>query len=186
MRGDITMTFPKPANATQVKLIANAATGILPGTGPYMSKDRILPLDVSHVQGDKLRIRIHPPAGFWALNSFVADYSQDQPVSVHTLKPATAQDLAGKSVLADLVSVDHRYLAMPNIGDTDDLTFVAPPRAEGVRTVILHTRGYYKLHVDGTGEPDRKTLDAFEKVPDSAARFAAAQYGQWQLASRKP
>jgi hypothetical protein len=244
LRGDITMTFPKPANATQVKLIANAATGlwgsymikkmvelrgrqvgrfytavdhsqsarnqlnaweereelyklkvyveepsgwvvrgILPGTGPYMSKDRILPLDVSHIKGDTLRIRIHPPAGFWALNSFVADYSKDQPIDVQTLKPATAQDLAGNSVLADLVSADNRYLAMPNIGDTADFTFGAPPRKEGTeREVILHTRGYYKLHVDGTGAPDKKTLNAFEKVPDSAARFAADQYAQWQLA----
>jgi hypothetical protein len=247
LRGDITMTFPKPANATQVKLIANAATGmwgsymikkmvelrgrqlgrfytavnhsqsarnqlsaweereelyklkvyveeptgwvvrgVLPGTGPYMSKDRILPLDVSHVKGDTLRIRIHPPAGFWALNSFVADYSKDQPINVQTLKPATAQDLSGNSVLADLVSVDHRYLAMPNIGDTADFTFAAPPRKEGTeREVILHTRGYYKLHVDGAGAPDKKTLNAFEKVPDSAAHFAAEQYAQWQLARNK-
>ena len=44
--------------------------GILPGTGPFISKDRIVLLDVSRVQGDQLRIRIHPPAGFWALNSF--------------------------------------------------------------------------------------------------------------------
>jgi len=247
LQGDITMTFPKPADAKQVKLIVNAATGlwgsymikqmvalrgrdvgkfylavnhsqsarkalsdwelreqlyqlkvyveestgwevrgVLPGTGPFISKDRILPLDVSHVQGDQLHIRIHPPAGFWALNSFAVDYTADRPVSVQTVKPTSAQDLQGKNVLPELVSTDGRYLAMPNIGDTADLSFVAPPRKEGSeRAVFLHSRGYYKLHLPGTGEPNKKTLQAFEKVPGSAARFAAEQFGQWQVAKRQ-
>jgi hypothetical protein len=247
LQGDIIMTFPKPAGATQVKLVANAATGlwgsymikqmvalrgrdvgkfylavnhsqsarkalynwevreelyqlkvyveeptgwevrgILPGTGPFISKDRILPLDVSRVRGDQLRIRIHPPAGFWALNSFAVDYTPDRAVSVQTVKPATAQDLQGKNVLPELVSIDNRYLAMPNMGDTADLSFVAPPRKEGAeRAVFLHSRGYYKLHLAGTGKPDKQTLQAFEKVPGSAARFAATQYQQWQMAKRQ-
>jgi hypothetical protein len=160
--------------------------GVLPGTGPFISKDRILPLDVSRVKGDQLRIRIHPPAGFWALNSFAADYTPDRPVSVQTIKPATAQDLQGKNVLPDLVSVDGRYLAMPDIGDTADVTFVAPPAKAGSdRAVFLHSRGYYKLHIAGTGEPDKKTLTAFEQVPGSAARYAATQFTQWQIAGQQ-
>jgi hypothetical protein len=141
LQGDITMTFPKPADAKQVKLIANAATGlwgsymikqmvalrgrdvgkfytavnhsqsarkalsdwevrgILPGTGPFISTDRILPLDVSRVQGNQLHIQIHPPVGFWALNSFAVDYTADRPVSVQTVKPSTAQDLQGKNAM---------------------------------------------------------------------------------------
>ena len=247
LRGDIVMTFPKPAGATQAKLVVNASTGlwgsymikkmvelrgrevgawykqidesqaardaltawevqeeiyalkiyveeptgwqvrgVLPGTGPFISKDRILPLDVSRVQGDQVRIRIHPPAGFWALNSFAMDYTPDRPVTVQRLQPATAQDLAGKSVLPELAAVDDRYLAMPNIGDTADLTFTAPPaRAGSEREVILHTRGYYKLHISGAGEPDTKTLQALETVPGSAARFAAEQFSQWQVAMQQ-
>ena len=241
------MTFPKPAGATQVKLVANAATGlwgsymikkmvelrgrdvgawytaidesqtardalfawevreqlyalkiyveeptgwvvrgILPGTGPFISKDRIVPLDVSHVHGDQLRIRITPPAGFWALNSFNVDYTPDRPVSVEKIKPATAQDLQGQDVLPQLVAVDDRYYAMPNVGDTADLTFRAPPHRAGTdRAVFLHSRGYYKLHVSGTGDPDTKTLEAIENVPGSAARFAATQFGQWQIAKQQ-
>jgi hypothetical protein len=248
LQGDIIMTFPKPADAKQVKLIANAATGlwgsymikkmvelrgrevgrfytavnhsqsarkalydwelreqlyqlkvyveeptgwevrgVLPGTGPFISKDRILPLDVSRVIGDQLRIRIHPPAGFWALNSFAVDYTPDRTVSVQTVKLTSAQDLQGKSVLAELVSVDGRYLAMPDIGDTADLTFIAPAHKEGTdRAVFLHSRGYYKLHIAGTGEPDKKTLAAFEKVPGSAAHYAATQFAQWQIARQAP
>jgi len=247
LQGDIVMTFPKPAGATQVKLVANAATGlwgsymikkmvelrgrevgawytlmdesqaardalftwevreevyalkiyveeptgwvvrgILPGTGPFISKDRIVPLDVSRVQGDQLRIRIHPPAGFWALNSFGVDYTPDLPVSVKKLEPATAQDLQGKDVLPDLVANDDRYLAMPNIGDTADLTFHVPPRHAGTdRSVFLHSRGFYKLHVAANGEPDTKTLQEIESVPGAAARFSADQFSQWQIAKQQ-
>jgi len=42
--------------------------GVLTGMGPFISKDRVIPLDVSRVRGDQLRIRIQPMAGFWALN----------------------------------------------------------------------------------------------------------------------
>jgi hypothetical protein len=244
LQGDIIMTFPKPEDATEVKLVANASTGlwgsymikkmvelrgrevgrfytavnhspsarkalaawelreelyalkvyveepigwelrgVLPGTGPFISKDRILPLDVSRVKGDQLRIRIHPPAGFWALNSFAVDYSQDRPVSVQTLKPANSRDQQGNDVRPELVGTAGHYLAMPNIGDTAEINFIAPPAFAGTdRTVFLHSRGYYKLHIAGTGEPDKKTLQAFDKVPGSAARYAATQFGQWQTA----
>jgi hypothetical protein len=247
LASDIVMTFPKPVDAKQVKLIANAATGlwgsymikkmvelhgrdtvaflktidddksardalfawevreelyalkiyveepsgwvvrgILPGTGPFISKDRIVPLDVSHVQGNQLKIRIHPPSGFWALNSFNVDYSPDRLVTMETVKPSTAVDWKGKDVLPDLMSADDRYLEMPDIGDTADLTFRAPVRRAGTeRTLILHTRGFYKLHVSGTGEPDAKTLEAIDNVPGTAARFAATQFGQWQIAKQQ-
>lgn len=244
LQGDIIMSFPKPETAEEVKLIANAATGlwgsymikkmvelrgrnvgrfytavnhsqtarnklrdweireqlyqlpifveepdgwkvrgILPGTGPFISKDRILALDVSHVRGTQLRVRIHPPAGFWALNSFAVDYTADRPISVQTLKPASARDLQGNDVLADLVGSKGHYLAMPGIGDTADISFNAPPIKQGTeRSVILHSRGYYKLHLAAGGEPDNKTLQAFEREPGSAAKFAAARYAEFQTA----
>jgi hypothetical protein len=159
--------------------------GILPGTGPFISKDRIVLLDVSHVQGDQLHIRIRPPAGFWSLNSFAVDYTPDRALSMQTVKPATARDLQGTNVLPDLVAIDDRYVAMPNVGDTANLTFRAPSRHAGAeRAVFLHSRGYYKLHLSGTGEPDTKTLDAIENVPGTAARFAAEKFGEWQIAKR--
>ena len=242
LTGDITMTFPKPANAREAKLVVNAATGlwgsymikkmvalrgrdlnkfylavnhsktartklhdwevreelyalkvyvdeptgwqvrgILPGTGPFISKDRILPLDVSHVLGNRLRIRIHPPAGFWAMNSFAADYTPDQPISVQTVKATAARNADGTDALRELAAADGRYLSMPFIGDQTDISFPVPAQKSGLdRAVFLHSRGYYKLHLDGTGEPDKRALEAFEKEPGSALQFAAAQFQQWQ------
>jgi len=94
--------------------------------------------------------------------------------------------MKGKDVLPDLISADDRYAAMPDVGDTADLTFPAPARRAGMeRQVILHTRGFYKLHVPGTGDPDTKTLDAMNDVPGTAVKFAAEQFKQWQVAKQQ-
>jgi len=111
------------------------------------------------------------------------DYTADRPVNVEKIEPATAKDQQGKNVLPELAANDDRYLAMPNIGDTADLTFHVPSQPAGTdRTVFLHSRGYYKLHITATGEPDTKTLQEIENVPGAAARYAANQFAQWQVA----
>ncbi len=51
--------------------------GILPGSGPFLAAERVVPLDLSKVRGDSVRIRIRPPRGFWALNYFAIDYSRE-------------------------------------------------------------------------------------------------------------
>ena len=61
--------------------------GMLPGGGPFIAEDRVVPLDVSHATGDELRVRIRPPLGFWALNSFAVDYSSDADVRVTPTSP---------------------------------------------------------------------------------------------------
>src|SRR2546423_1918580 len=42
----------------------------IPGGGPFQSEDRAIRLDLSGVQGETVRIRLNPPVGLWALNSF--------------------------------------------------------------------------------------------------------------------
>jgi hypothetical protein len=50
------------------------------------------------------------------------------------------------------------------------------------RTVFLHSRGYYRLHLTGSGNPDIATLEQFGNVPDAAARFAIKRYNEWRAA----
>jgi hypothetical protein len=153
--------------------------GILPGGGPFLPADRVVPLDLSHVHGDSLRVRIRPPYGFWALNYFAIAYRTDGVVHTTTVDAATARTSDGRELLSDLASVDDRYYEMPNTGDHGYLTFVAPPQAAGTtRTVFAHARGYYRLHLDPTNPPDSVTLARFFAVPDAAAWFAAARYAE--------
>jgi len=55
------------------------ARGSVPSGGPFIAEDRVIPLDVSRVSGTRLRIRLRPPVGFWALNSFAVSYDAASP-----------------------------------------------------------------------------------------------------------
>jgi hypothetical protein len=155
--------------------------GLLPGGGPFISEDRVVPLDVSRAAGDVVRVRIRPPLGFWALNSFGIDWSPDRSVQVRVLKPIEARDASGQDRLPELLEADERFYAMPYSGDRGRITFEAPPLGNGVeRTVFLHTRGYYRLHLAEDGEPDRERLRQLLEVPGAAARFAAERYAAWR------
>jgi hypothetical protein len=50
---------------------------------------------------------------------------------------------------------------------------------------FLQSWGYYKVELAANGEPDTKTLQELENVPGAAARFAANQFAQWQLAKQQ-
>ena len=242
MRHEITMTFPKPKEATAARLVTNAATGtwgafmmreslaihgrdleawyqsidynpkerdallawtlreelyelkvyvkeptgwqlrgILPGGGPVVAQNRVVLLDVSRVPGDELQVQIRPPAGFWALNYFAVDYGPESLPRVETLRPVQAVDESGKNVLAELSDVDDSYYVMRLQGDRAYVTFPAPAVRPGMsRTVFLHSRGYYRLHLTPEGEPNTAVLREIGEVPDAAARLAALRYSQWQ------
>lgn len=151
--------------------------GVILGGGPLLATDRVVPLDLSHVRGDSVHVRIRPPYGFWALNSFAMAYRTAGQVRVTTVEPATAKTSDGRHVLEDLRSVDTRYYSMPTTGDYGFVTFVAPPVVPGAtRTVFAHARGYYRMHLVPTTPPDSATLAKFFSTPDAAALFAADRY----------
>lgn len=159
--------------------------GILPGGGPIVAENRVVALDISRTRGDRLRIRMRPPAGFWALNSFAMDYGTRPAVPATRVALARATDSRGKSVVADLLANDDRYQVMPRVGDQVELVFPAPPTRAGMqRTVFLHSRGYYRLHHLEEGEPDRATLEQFANMPGAPLRFAADRFSEWR--SRRP
>jgi len=151
--------------------------GLLPGGGPFIAEDRIVPLDLAGTSGGELKIRIQPPKGYWSLNWFAIDYGSDQAAIVDTLHPLQAVDHDGRDVLAALQETDDAYYEMPTYGDYGLIEFSAPDERIGMdRTVILHSRGYYKLHLEPTGEPDIATLQRLIWEPGYAAMFAAERY----------
>ena len=54
--------------------------GMMPISGPFVSDERVVPLDMSHVTGNQVQ-RVRMPGrrqGFWAFNSFYAmSYASD-------------------------------------------------------------------------------------------------------------
>ena len=156
--------------------------GMLLGGGPLVLEDRIVNLDVSRVTGDRLPIRIRPPKGFWAFNSFGVDYTPNQSVEVQVLHPIECRDASGRDRLAQVTAADGSYYDMPNIGEYGYVDFMVPASKPGAkRTVFLHTRGYYRIHGDGSGQADNEAFGRIMTVPDAAARFAGLRFAAWQL-----
>ena len=247
VRQEIVLTFSRPEDQTQARLIVNAATGLwgsymikkmvelrgrdapswlaslgpnspglgsleqwiaqeeiyrlkieveepdgwhvrgsIPGGGPFIAEDRLISLDVSRVRGNRVRIRLRPPYGFWALNSFSMAYDAGEKVSIKRVQPSSAKTSDERDVLPELISQDDRYYAMPNIGDRAEVRFAAPGETPGMnRTVFLHSRGWYELHLNTKRAPDTKLLEKIAGAPDGAARYAAAQFSEWQAGRRK-
>jgi hypothetical protein len=156
--------------------------GMMPISGPFVSDERVVPLDVSHVVGDTVRVRMRPPAGFWAFNSFAMDYTpmdRDRPVRVTKLEPVRARDAAGRDLLPALRAADGQYYEMHEQGEQATVAFAAPPVARGMeRTLFLHSRGYYHMHIQQNGEPDAATFQKILTEPGAGAAFSAKMYAE--------
>ncbi len=161
--------------------------GIIGGGGPFLASERVIPLDVSAVAGEVLTIRLRPPRGFWALNYLAIDYSPDQAVAVDTLLPTRASGNTTADILGALSSADTLYYAMPRTGDRASLEFVAPgaPPAGLTRSVVLHSRGYYSLHMEPSGTADTMLVRQMEQVPGTTVEYSARLYQVWSTVRPK-
>lgn len=148
---------------------------VVGGGGPAVSENRVVTLDVSAVRGPTVRVRLRPPAGFWSLDAVQVAHGVDTTVRVDTVQPRVATDVRLGDVLPSLTQRDDRYHEMSSIGDQAEVRFAAPPpRAGQDRTVLLHSRGYYRLHLPPDRVADLATLQRITDVPDEAARWAIA------------
>lgn len=139
---------------------------------------RVVPLDVSHVPGDRLRIRLQPPAGFWALNAVAADYSTAKAPERIRIAPWAARSQAGVNVLKELRRSDGVYYEAAK-GDSAEVVFHAPAEAPGMqRTLLLASKGYYRPIVSSSTSPDSAALLEIFTMPDGMARFSARRFGE--------
>jgi hypothetical protein len=52
------------------------------------------------------------------------------------------------------------------------------------RTDVLHSRGWYRLHLTPRGPPDTAMVRRVSEVPGAAVEYSAALYRQWPMAMR--
>jgi hypothetical protein len=157
---------------------------VLPGGGPFITEQRLVPIDLQHVRGETVRLRVRPPRGFWALDAFALDYGVDERVQVDTVPVAYANDRDRGDVRAALLEADDQYHPLPNTGDHAELRFPAPPERPGLaRTLLLHSRGYYRLKLPAEGPPDLALIDSILHVPGGVLHFSAETYPRWRASS---
>jgi hypothetical protein len=159
------------------------ARAMLPVAGPFVSDERVVVLDVSRATGSRLRLRVRPPAGFWAFNSFAIEYGSEAALPFTRLPLESARDEQGSDLRPSLEAADGRYHQMHIVGERAWAAFPAPPLEPGKqRTIFLHSRGYYRMHLKEDGEPDRAAFERILREPGAGARLSAERYAELRRA----
>jgi hypothetical protein len=152
----------------------------IPGGGPFVSENRAIPVDLSGVTDDRVQIRIHPPIGFWSLNSFMLGWGEDE-VRVTRVEPDSGTGPEGVDVVRALRSDDSLYVDFPTTAERATLAFAAPPAMQGMRrTVFARTRGWYEIHLHDLGAPDLAALGRLTEEPGYVVRRGLREFADFR------
>lgn len=154
--------------------------GVINGGGPFICETQVIPLSVTGIEGDTLRIRIRPPVGFWQFDFAGVVFDTDSLCTVAGIRAASATDQDGRDVAPALEAADHRYFEMPTNREEATLTFAAPPEEPGkARTIFARTTGYYRLHLQKNHPPDYALIERLRSEQGAIVRYALERYREW-------
>jgi hypothetical protein len=131
--------------------------------GPMAAKEDIMSIDLSGIDTDYIRLKLEFGFLFWDIDYAAIDYSVNVPVKERTAKFESAIDNKDQDVKNLLLASDLLYYIQPKIGDGVDMKFTIPEPLDQKQTLILHSRGHYKILMNQTGEEQIKELFAFRK-----------------------
>lgn len=151
--------------------------GEIMGGGPIVSETRVIPLDLTNVNGDSVTIRIMPPKGFWQFNMFAIDYSEDVPIHIHEVSAIQAVAHDGADICDKLEVSDSDYYVMPETGQQAFLVFPAPAlHPDKERTVFARVSGYYDLKIETDEPPQIAQIYQILTDPDYAVTFSNGEF----------
>lgn len=131
--------------------------------GPMAFKEDVLPIDLSGLDTDTLKIKLESGSFFWDIDYAGMDYTKNLELKSYEIPLQNAVDNNGKDVTALMREDDSNYYIQPEIGDRAELTFPAPEATAARRTVILHSKGYYEIILKPSGIADREYLETFRE-----------------------
>jgi len=103
----------------------------------------LIPIDVSDMSGDKLKVRLHSAVGgSYLIDSVAVDYSTDGAVGVTEAEMLSAVRDTGESEFGNLVENDRLYTTEER-GDAVRLTYKDVPATDNVRAYVVAAGGYF-------------------------------------------
>jgi hypothetical protein len=160
----------------------------IPGGGPLVTEDRVIPLDLSNITGDKLMLALNPPPGFWQIDYIALDYEPMPVEPAIELPIKMALDQQENDISALLNQVDTIYHQMPLVGDWFKAAFEVPQISPGLqRSLFLKTNGYYEIHIDKTRPEKTALIRDIITTPGKIIDYSFERYAQWcqeQLSTR--
>lgn len=144
--------------------------------GPLAARDLVMPIDLTDVKGETVRVKLQCGFMFWEVDHASMDFTENIPVNVSTISPSFAMDEHGKDVVRSITAVDDNYLFQPEIGNVATIEYPSTTPAPGkIQTVFLHSRGYYEYIREYKNWPDVNYLETF-KNKGAFTRFSKEQY----------
>lgn len=138
---------------------------------------RVIPLDLSGVEGDTVWIRINPPRGFWKFDYTAMSYECTRATHLQVLNPLRAEDEGGKDIRSALTEIDDQYHIQETSKETSKLWFSVPPqKSETERSLFLKTTGYYLIHTDTTYNEKTALLQKLFSADTAGVEYALDEY----------
>jgi hypothetical protein len=144
--------------------------GLIWEAGPEVVKRQVMALDLSGCDGDTVRIRLESAPCFWRIDQVALDCAPERAMAVTELQAVRAVDQNGVDVRPLLNGIDGRVYEMQT-GTHAELRFAVPPVPVGrIRSYVARTHGWYRVHTDESGEPDRALLSGVMARPLGVSR----------------
>lgn len=144
--------------------------------GPMASRDIVVPINLTHVKGKEIVLKLETGFMFWELDYAGIDFTKNVPLHLNYISPSKAVDHNNVDVTQLLLTADNNFFIQPNIGDEVVVTFKTSENNPDLKsTFFLKNRGYYNYIRDYKGEPNFQKLKLFK---DSGAftEFSKLEY----------
>ncbi len=152
--------------------------GIIWEAGPEIVKRQAMDIDLSQVVGDTVRVRLESAASLWLIDGVAIDFTSDKALTARELHATVARDKQGRDVRAALASIDAAYFTMEH-GDNAELRFNVPPvPAAQVRSYLLKSNGWYRIHTPTTMAPNVALTHQIATEPFGISKAAVARMNE--------
>ena len=119
---------------------------VLFAVGPRPAEDMIYDIDLSDIPGDKVRLQLSPPAGYWLIDHLALDFGKDGALETSEIAPEAVDGPDAAEVLKAIAGEDATTFVLYPADPPSELTFILPPLKDGMeRTVFLRTVSCYEM-----------------------------------------
>lgn len=150
------------------------AAGEIWEAGPEVAKRQVLPIDVSGIAGDSIRVRLESAPSFWRVDYVGLGRASTAQVIARDLPNVSASAPRITDGIDRIAVKDGRFLDMER-GDTVTIVVrdTAHAAARGmVRSYLSRTSGWYRIHGEDNAAPDIALLTALAGDAHAPARLA--------------
>ncbi len=144
--------------------------------GPLASREIVMPLDLSEVEGQEVKVKLECGFMFWEVDYAAMDFSDNISVLAEIYTPSSAIDENGNDVSYQIAATDDKYLIQPDIGNVVTASYPAyKPVAGKSVSIFLQCRGYYEYIRDYKNTPNLPFLLTF-KNKGAFPKFSREMY----------